>query len=320
MTRVLWRDMPRNRSARPAALGVSVRRVPSTQLGSRAGSRGGGALRRRLVVGVLVLLALVLISLSFRSGSDGTLGGVHSAGASVLRPFAVGVERVTQPFRDAYDWVDGLIGARSDAERLRAEVRELRQRAIQNEFARREAEYLRGLLEYVDGPRFPDDFRGIAAEVTARPAGAFTQAVVIAVGTEHGVRLNDPVVTPDGLVGLVTRVTSRTARVQLLTDQQLAVPSIDLRTGAPGVVRHARGTRETLVLDRVRKEELVKVGDELVTAGWRAGEFSSLYPKGIPIGEVTSVGRQDIELYMRIQVEPFVDFDALSEVVILVAR
>jgi len=47
----------------------------------------------------------------------------------------VGVERVAQPFRDAYDWVDSLFTARSEAERLREEVRELRQRAIQNEFA-----------------------------------------------------------------------------------------------------------------------------------------------------------------------------------------
>jgi rod shape-determining protein MreC len=270
------------------------------------------------VVGVLVVLALVLISLTFRSGSDGSLTGVQSFGATVLRPFAVGVERVAQPFRDAYSWADSLFTARSDAEELRQEVRELRQRAIQNEFARQEAEYLRRLLEYRDGPRFPDDYTALAAEVIARPTTAFTQAVVVAVGTRHGVRLNDPVVTPDGLVGLVTRVTKDTARVQLLTDQQLAVPALDLRTGAPGVVRHARGTRETLVLDRVRKEERVRRGDELVTAGWRANEFSSLYPKGIPIGEVTSVGQTDTDLYQQVQVDPYVDFGSLDAVLVLV--
>jgi rod shape-determining protein MreC len=293
---------------------VTVRRVPSTRLGPR----GSGALRRRLVVGVLVVLALVLISFSFRSGADGSVSGVQSAGATLLRPFSVGLERVAQPFRDGYNWIDSLVGARSEADRLRAEVRELRQRAIQNEFARQENETLRRLLEYVDGPRFPDDFRGIAAEVTARPAGAFTQAIVIAVGTTRGVRVNDPVVTPDGLVGLVTRVTSGTARIQLLTDQQLAVAAIDLRTGAPGVVRHARGTRETLVLDRVRKEERVRRGDDLVTAGWKAGEFSSVYPKGIPIGEVTSVGQTDTDLYQQVQVDPYVDFGSLDAVLVLV--
>jgi len=269
-------------------------------------------------VGVLVVLALVLISLSFRSGSDGSLGGVQSAGATVLRPFAVGVERVAQPFRDAYNWFDSLFTARSDAEKLQTEVEDLRQRAIQNEFALQENVTLRRLLEYRDGPRFPRDFRGLAAEVIARPAGAFTQAVVVAVGSDDGVRVNDPVVAPEGLVGLVTRVTPGTARIQLLTDQQLSVPSLDLRTGAPGIVRHARGTRETLVLDRVQKEDVVKVGDELVTAGWSASGLSSLYPKGIPVGEVTSVGQTDTDLYQQVQVDPYVDFGALDAVLVLV--
>jgi rod shape-determining protein MreC len=276
--------------------------------------------RRRLIVGLLVVLALVLISLSFRSGSDGSLGGIQSTGATVLRPFAVGVERVAQPFRDAYSWFDSLFTARSDAEKLRTEVEELRQRAIQNEFALQENVTLRRLLEYRDGPRFPRDFRGLAAEVIARPAGAFTQAVVVAVGSDDGVRVNDPVVAPEGLVGLVTRVTPGTARIQLLTDQQLAVPSIDLRTGAPGIVRHARGTRETLVLDRVQKEDVVKVGDELVTAGWSASGLSSLYPKGIPVGEVTSVGQTDTDLYQQVQVDPYVDFGSLDAVIVLVPK
>jgi rod shape-determining protein MreC len=293
---------------------VTVRRVPPPPLGPR----GAGALRRRLVVGVLVVLALVLISLSFRARSDGSLSGVQSAGATVLRPFAVGVERVAQPFRDTYGWIDSLFEARSEAERLRLEVEDLRQRAIQNEFAIQENAYLRRLLAYRDGPRFPRDYEGLAAEVIARPAGAFTQAVVVAVGSGDGVRVNDPVVSPEGLVGLVTRVTPGSARVQLLTDQQLAVPAIDLRTRAPGIVRHARGTRETLVLDRVRKEDLVRVGDELVTAGWRASGFSSLYPKGIPVGEVTSVGQTDTDLYQQVQVAPYVDFGALDAVLVLV--
>jgi rod shape-determining protein MreC len=271
-----------------------------------------------MAVGVLVLISLVLITLTFRSGNDGPLAGVQSAGSTVLRPFAVGFERVAQPFRDAYGWADSLLDARSEAERLRAELREQRQRAIQSEFALQENEYLRSLHEYLDGPRFPDDFAPIIAEVIGRPAGAFVQAIVIAAGSSNGVSVNDPVVTADGLVGIVTRITPSTARVQLLTDQEAAVSAVDLRTGAPGIVRHARGTRETLVLDRVRKQDVIKVSHEIVTAGWRAGGLSSLYPKGIPIGEVTSVGQTDTDLFQQVQVDPYVDFGSLDAVLVLV--
>ena len=269
-------------------------------------------------MGVLVLASLVLITLSFRSGDDGPLSSVQSAGSSALRPVSVGFERVAQPFRDAYGWADSLFDARSDAERLRVENRELLQRAIQSEFARQENDYLRRLLDYLDSPRFPGDFDPVAAEVIGRPAGAFTQAIVVAAGSSNGVRVNDPVVTADGLVGLVTRVTPDTARVQLLTDEEAAVSAIDLRTSAPGIVRHARGTRETLVLDRVPKQDRVKVGDEIVTAGWRASGLSSLYPKGVPIGKVTSVGQTDTDLYQQVQVDPFADFGSLDAVLVLV--
>src|ERR1700752_5505749 len=112
--------MSRQRSARSAGLGLKVRRIPTT-----IPSRGGRPLRRRLVIGLLVLASLVLISLSFRSGEDGPLSGVQSAGATALRPFAVGLERVAQPFRDVYGWADSLLSARSEAEELRAEVQEL---------------------------------------------------------------------------------------------------------------------------------------------------------------------------------------------------
>jgi rod shape-determining protein MreC len=305
--------MPRQRSPRSAALGLTVRRIPTT-----IPSRSSGPLRRRLVVGLLVLASLVLISLSFRTDESGPLSGVHSAGATVLRPFAVGFERVAQPFRDVYGWADSLLTARSEAETLREELREARQRAIQSEFALQENVYLRELLDYIDGPRFPADFDPVVAEVIGRPAGAFAQAIVITAGANNGVRANDPVVTADGLVGVVTRVTSGTARVQLLTDEEAAASAIELRTGATGIVRHARGTRETLVLDRVRKQDVVRRGNEIVTAGWRAGALSSLYPKGIPIGRVTSVGQTDTDLFQQVQVDPYVDFGALDAVLVLV--
>jgi rod shape-determining protein MreC len=268
-------------------------------------------------MGSLVLLSLVLITLTFRSGEDGPLAGVHSTSTTVLRPFAVGFERIAQPFRDVYGWADSLLDARSRAEELQKENRELRQLFIQGQFARQELASLKRLFEYIEGPRFPEDYDPIVAEVIGVPASTFTRAIVIAAGTDAGVRVEDPVMTGDGLVGLVTRVTDGTARVQLLTDQDAAVSAVDVRTGARGIVLHARGTRETLVLDFVRKQDEIRQGDEIVTAGWRAGGLSSLYPQGIPIGEVTSFGLTDTDVFQQVQVEPYVDFGALDAVIVL---
>ena len=72
------------------------------------------------------------------------------------------------------------------------------------------------------------------------------------------------------------------------------------------------------LVDRVPKEAVVRVGDTVVTAGWESPRFSSLYPKGIQIGRVTSVGRTDTDLYTQVQVEPFADMSSLQAVLVLV--
>ncbi len=297
-------------------LGVSVRRPDA----SPNASRTAAALRRRAVVGALVALALALITVSFRQSDSGPLATAQEVAVTALRPLEVAADRVAQPFRDLYGWFDSLFTARSDAKALKTENEALRQQVIQNEFAARENVRLRGLLAFKDGPSFPRDFEGLAAAVIARPSGGFAQTVVVAVGAKEGVSLNAPVVTEDGLIGLVTRVFSNASRVTLLSDQQLAVSALDVKSNAAGVVRHGRGASSTLVLDRVPKEEIVNVGDTIVTAGWRSDRLASLYPKGIPIGRVTSVGQADTDLYKQVQVQPYADFGALDAVLVLVPK
>jgi rod shape-determining protein MreC len=62
----------------------------------------------------------------------------------------------------------------------------------------------------------------------------------------------------------------------------------------------------------------VNRGDIVVTAGWHSGPLSDIYPRGIPIGVVTSVSQLDIDLYKRVEIEPFAQFGSLESVIILV--
>ncbi len=294
-------------------LGIPVRR-PATRSST---TRTGNPLRRRLVLGVLVLTALALITASFREAEDGPLHTVQASAASALQPLQVAVERVARPFRDAYGWTAGLFDARSDAERLRKENQLLRQQVIQNESALQENVVLQRLLDYRDSPAFPAGFGSVATTVIARPSSAFEQEIVLPVGSEDGIEERAPVVTGVGLVGLVTRVTPNVSRVTLLTDANSAVSARVLRTQASGIVEHGQAG-DSLVLSRVSKQEPVHVGDEIVTSGWRQGDLESLYPPGIPIGRVTSVGSLSTDLYQQVQIESDVDFSSLESVLVLV--
>ena len=271
------------------------------------------------MLGTLVVLSLALITISFREQSDGPLHDAQGAVASALQPLEVAVERVARPFRDAYAWTKGLFEARSENEELRAENEQLRQQVVQNESALQENVNLRALLDYRSSPAFPVEYEGVAAEVIAQPSGSFDQTIVVSAGSGDGVVPEAPVVTADGLVGTVTSVTDDAARVRLLTDESSAVSALDLRTSAAGIVRHGP-SGDSLVLDRVAKKEVVQVGDEIITAGWRSGQLASLYPKGIPIGRVTFVGRLNTDLYQQVLVVSDVDFSALDSVIVLVSK
>jgi len=273
-----------------------------------------------LVAAVLVLCSLALITVYFRESEGGTLHSAQRIGLSVAMPFEVAGERIVRPFRDAWGWTSDLVGAKQENEKLREQVEALRQRVIQEQTAVSENDRLRDLLGFVDGPSFPAGFTGVSTRVVGRPPSAYNQEVLIAAGSSAGVRRNDPVVTQDGLVGLVTNVTSNGAKVTLLTDQSSAVSAIVLESGAAGLVRHGPSDSSALVLDRVGKDEFVEEGNLVITAGWRSGKLESLYPRGIPVGMVKSVGQQDVDLYKRIQVAPLVNFDALAEVIVLVPK
>ena len=264
----------------------------------------------------LVVLALILITISFRESSSGPLHGVQSAGATVLRPFEVAAERVARPFRDVYGYFAGLVHVKSENKRLKAEVNELRQQALLGEAARAQNARLRRQLNFVDSALFPSDYTAVNTRIIGWRS-EFDERVVIAAGRDHGIHQETPVVTSDGLVGSVTQVLGTSALVTLLTDESSAVQARDQDTGAFGVVQHGQGDG-SLIVDRVTKDKRVAEGDVIVTAGTRSKQYPSLFPPGIPIGVVISVGQSDTAPYKQIQIQPFVDFTSLDAVTALI--
>ena len=266
----------------------------------------------------LVVLALILITISFREPTSGPLHGVQSAGATILRPFEVAAERVAQPFRDAYGYFAGLVHVKNENEKLKAEVNQLRQQALLGEAARSQNESLRKQLNFIDSPQFPSDYTAVNTRIIGW-RNEFDERVVIAAGRNNGVHQETPVVTNDGLVGSVTQVSGSAALVTLLTDESSAVQAKDQKTGALGIVRHGQG-QGSLIVDRVTKDKLVKEGDVIVTAGTRSKQYPSLFPPNIPIGYVVSVGQSDTAPFKQIQIQSFVDFSSLGAVTALITK
>ena len=283
-------------------------------------SRTGRAFRARLVAALLVLVSLALITIYFRESNEGPLHAAQRIGVSVLMPFEVAGERIARPFRDGWSWMSDLLDAKDENDDLRRENEEMRQELIEARTAAQELALQSQISDYVTGPDFPTDFDSIVARVIGRPPSPYQQDVVVSAGTGDGIRLNAPVVDAEGsLVGKVTDATDSTAKITLITDQSSAVSAVVLETEASGVVKHGASS-STLILDRVEKDETAEEGNTVITAGWTTERFESLFPRGIPIGVVESVGQQDVDLFKRIQIAPLADFDSLSAVIVLIEK
>ncbi|MCW2965013.1 MAG: mreC, partial [Actinomycetia bacterium] len=306
--------VPRNRTVRFAVLGSSVQRAASSGYPSSRSS----ALKRRIVVGLLILLSLVLITVSFRSSA---LDGVQGTAAGILRPFEVAADRVSRPFRDAVNWGRGLVHAKSENQRLRSQIQSLRQQLSLDEGAVHENVQLKAALNYKGLPSIAT-FRRVHALVAVNPQSAIDQTVAITAGTNDGVRAGNVVIDPvtSGLVGIVDRAFPSVARVTLLTDTQSAATSIDLTSPtAVGIIQPSGGGSDALAFALVSKSKVIRVGDAIITAGSLGkGAQPSMFPRGIPIGTVTSQKNSDVNPFKNVQVKPLVDFSSLQSVIVLV--
>jgi rod shape-determining protein MreC len=305
---------PPNRTARVAVLGSSVQRSRSKK---HAAGRARNAVLRRLVLALLVVAALALLTVSFRSPTSGVLHDVQGAGATALRPFQIAAGRVARPFRDAYGYFEGLAGAKSENTKLKRELRAVRAQLANNDAGALRAAELERLLHFEGGPSYPRDFRAVNTSVTSYANEPFGQQIGIAAGSSSGVGLNTTIVSADGLLGRVTNFSRSTAVVTLITDPDSAVAAVDVQTGVRGIIRKGQGS--TLILDRVSKEKKVQKGDYVVTQGTRDRRYPDLYPYGIPIGVVLTAGPSDIASFLTVQVQPFAQFDSLDSVAALVA-
>jgi rod shape-determining protein MreC len=272
--------------------------------------------RRRAVLGLLVALSLILLTAYFGESAGGGLHALQRGVLQVLAPIQEGANRALKPFRDLAGWFGDTLHARDQRDKLRKEVRALRTQAIDGQSAVRENVDLKGILR-LDRSASLTTYKPVAARVIGRSPTFWYQTLNVDRGSSSGIRLNQPVVDGDGLVGKVTSVTSSVAQVTLVTDHTSGVSAKVADTGVNGIVQPAVANPNDLLLDFVSSKDKVVKGEAIVTAGSRSSKLESLFPPGIPIGSVTKVDDQELNLYQRVHVTPYADLRKLDFVQIL---
>ena len=256
---------------------------------------------------VLLLLCVAMLTLYFRESDSGAVHAVQGGVLRVVAPLQNGTARATKPFRDAWNWTGDLFGAKSENAKLQKELEQLRAGLARELTTQDENDQMRLMLDMQRDQIYPDGVRLVTARVVAHSSTAwYSSTVTIDVGSGSGVQVYDPVVNGAGLVGRVAQTYATTSQVTLITDQQSFVDAMVQPDGAQGIV--SGSVTGDVTLEYVDKNERLEVGQYVVTSG----RLGSIFVRGIPIGQIASIGVQDVELYQSIALDPFVDFRKLD--------
>ncbi|ABS25575.1 rod shape-determining protein MreC [Anaeromyxobacter sp. Fw109-5] len=227
---------------------------------------------------------------------------------------------LTTPVERAVGWtVSGAVGAwdgylalrhaREKATALSQKVNELEIERQQLLAERAEVERLRKLLGFAQASPDRKYVGGRIVGVRLAPAGL--QVVTIDRGAEDGVEKLMPVVVADGVVGRVHAVSAHTADVLVVTDRNSSIAAVVERTRARANVR-GLGKPDACKLDYALRVEDMIEGDVLVTSG-----TDGVFPRGLPIGKVTKLERNQHGLFQEARVVPSVDVTRLEEVLVV---
>jgi rod shape-determining protein MreC len=190
---------------------------------------------------------------------------------------------------------------------LQKDVQQLHQEIFSMEEIALENQRLKSLMDFQDEATA----KKVLAQIVAWDSSSDYKMIRINKGSLSGIQLQSPVLTADGLVGYIFRMTDHYADVLTIMDQSNRIDGVVSRTRSHGIVEgYARGKMQMKYINR---REPVILNDVVTTSG-----LGHIYPRGIKVGKVSRLERETFSTTQLVELSPTVDFTKLEEVVILV--
>lgn len=152
----------------------------------------------------------------------------------------------------------------------------------------------------------------IAAEVVGRDPSFWFKAIIINKGKADGISKGLSVTVPEGIVGQIIDVSHNYSKALLLIDQNSAVDALAQRIRARGIIKGMSESK--YCFEYVLRKHDIKVGDAIISSG-----LDGVFPKGLRIGYVSDIVKQNAGIFQEVKVVPYVDFERLEEVLVVIA-
>ena len=227
----------------------------------------------RLTLPVLIAVAFAVMLLGRAEPQLAERG--RMAVADLLAPVFGAAAEPLATLRDAGAAARGLFDLQAENVRLRAENETLRRWQAVALALDAENTTLKNDLHWIPDPAASF----VTARVVADSGGVYARSVLISVGPGHAIRKGEIALDDRGLVGRVTELGSRSARVLLITDLNSRIPVTLENTRARAILSGTNGPEPRL---RYWPEGTAPQEGERVVTSAEAGAF----PAGLPVGVV----------------------------------
>ena len=257
---------------------------------------------------VLCLVSLLLLTFYIREGDEGTIHTLRSGVSVVTTPVRVAGSLVATPFNALGNVVGNLTASQETLSDLKQQNAELTAQVAELSEAKKTAERLESLV----GLQSTYNLTSTAARIIGTSSDAWSRTVTIDKGTASGFSLGMAVCNSGGVIGQIVEVSATTSTVQLANDEGSGISAMIQSTRAQGMLQgQADGT---LRLSYVSTDADVAVGDIVITSG-----IGGVFPKGLPLGTVTSVEKSDNDVYYTIVVRAQSTAENNEEVLVITA-
>ncbi len=260
-----------------------------------------------VIIGVIVLIAANIIALSVTSRRHASFGSGRIA-LSFAAPFQKAVTRSIRFARGLWKHYFLTVSVAQESYKYKKALGLAQQQNNQLRELKLTNIRLRNLLDF----QKTMTNQVLAAEAIGKDPSQWYKTIIIDKGKDEGVAKGMAVVVPEGIVGQVMGVSAHYSKVLLIIDPNSAVDALAQRTRARGVIKG--GSSGRCLFKYVLRKHDVGVGDRVVSSG-----MDGVFPKGLAVGRVAGVVRRSSGIFQEVTVTPFVDFEKLEEVLVVLS-
>mgnify|MGYP006152631809 FL=1 len=221
-------------------------------------------------------------------------------------PLQASVNSVASTFKNLWNSYISLIDVNEENKLLRQQLLDIEEKM--NQHIENSVQFLRLRNQLLFASKKITD--KIFAEIIGESADNNHDISLINRGSNQLVQRNYIVLRKEGLVGRIQSVSPFQSSVQLITDHRSRVSSLIQRNRIRGLIY---GTHKGLEMRQINQHANIKIGDRVISSG-----LGGLYPKGLLIGWVKEIRRQEHELFKTAILDSAVDFNQIEEVFVIV--